>query len=99
MQQAPSEVPPKGAKRYGNGYYERDWVTRFGTIRLRIARSRDKNFLPRGLKAFQRRADDADPGCLQLVENRLLLCGAEALRIDHIDADGDGIAAHSRQCA
>jgi putative transposase len=42
---------------YRNGYYERDWVTKFGTIRLRIARTRDKNFLPTGLKRFQRRAD------------------------------------------
>jgi len=42
---------------YRNGYYERDWVTRFGTIRLRIARTRDKNFLPKGLQQFQRRAD------------------------------------------
>jgi transposase-like protein len=41
---------------YRNGYYERDWVTRFGTIRLRIARTREKNFLPRGLQRFQRRA-------------------------------------------
>lgn len=44
-------------RRYRNGYYERDWVTRFGTIRLRVARTRDKNFLPRGLRRFQRRAD------------------------------------------
>jgi putative transposase len=43
---------------YRNGYYERDYVTKFGTIRLRIARSRGKNFLPRGLQRFQRRADD-----------------------------------------
>jgi putative transposase len=42
---------------YRNGYYERDWVTRFGTIRLRIARTREKNFLPKGLQRFQRRAD------------------------------------------
>ncbi len=42
---------------YRNGYYERDWVTRFGTIRLRIARTRKKNFLPTGLRQFQRRAD------------------------------------------
>ena len=29
----------RGAHReYRNGYYERDFVTRFGTIRLRIAR-------------------------------------------------------------
>ena len=43
---------------YRNGYYERDWVTRFGTIRLRIARTRGKNFLPKGLRRFQRRADE-----------------------------------------
>jgi putative transposase len=43
---------------YRNGYYERDWVTRFGTIRLRIARCRGKSFLPAGLRRFQRRADD-----------------------------------------
>ncbi len=43
---------------YRNGYYERDWVTRFGTIRLRIARTREKNFLPKGLRRFQRRADE-----------------------------------------
>src|SRR6266436_10337577 len=43
---------------YRNGYYERDWVTRFGTVRLRIARSRGKAFLPTGLRRFQRRADE-----------------------------------------
>jgi len=42
---------------YRNGYYERDWVTTFGTIRLRIARTREKAFLPQGLRVFQRRAD------------------------------------------
>jgi len=41
---------------YRNGYYERDFVTRFGTIRLRIARTRGRSFLPRGLRPFQRRA-------------------------------------------
>src|SRR2546422_9244723 len=33
---------------YRNGYYERDLVTRFGTIRLRIACTRGKSFLPCG---------------------------------------------------
>ena len=41
---------------YRNGYYERDFVTRFGTIRLRIARTRGRSFLPRGIERFQRRA-------------------------------------------
>jgi len=43
---------------YRNGFYERDFVTRFGTIRLRIARSREQSFLPRGLERFQRRAEE-----------------------------------------
>jgi putative transposase len=43
---------------YRNGYYERDFVTRFGTLRLRIARTRGKNFLPPGLDKFQRRAPE-----------------------------------------
>lgn len=43
---------------YRNGFYERDFVTVFGTIRLRIARSRKKNFLPTGLRRFQVRADE-----------------------------------------
>jgi putative transposase len=43
---------------YRNGFYERDFVTRLGTIRLRIARTRGQNFLPKGLEKFQRRAED-----------------------------------------
>jgi putative transposase len=43
---------------YRNGYYERDFVTRFGTIRLRIARTREQSFLPCGLERFQRRAEE-----------------------------------------
>jgi putative transposase len=46
------------AGRYRNGYYERDFVTRFGTIRLKIARTRGKSFLPAGLDKFQRRAPE-----------------------------------------
>lgn len=45
-------------REYRNGFYERDFVTRLGTIRLRIARTRSKNFLPRGLEKFQRRASE-----------------------------------------
>jgi putative transposase len=43
---------------YRNGYYERDFVTVLGTIRLRIARTRGRSFLPAGLKQFQRRAPE-----------------------------------------
>lgn len=41
-----------------NGFYERDYVTRFGTVRLRIARARTRAFLPAGLARFQRRAPE-----------------------------------------
>src|ERR1022692_1756087 len=59
------------AKRdYRNGYYERDFVTRFGTLRLRIARTRGKNFLPPGLEKFQRRAAE-----LTLLIREAFLCG------------------------
>jgi putative transposase len=43
---------------YRNGYYERDFVTVLGTLRLRIARTRGQSFLPTGLEAFQRRAPE-----------------------------------------
>jgi putative transposase len=45
-------------RHYRNGYYERDFVTRFGTLRLRVARTREKSFLPPGIERFQRRAEE-----------------------------------------
>lgn len=41
-----------GRKEYRKGYYERDFVTRFGTLRLRIARTRGRAFLPGGCGRF-----------------------------------------------
>ena len=55
---APYERRRGKRQNYRNGYYERDFVTRFGTIRLRIARTREKSFLPVGLRRFQRRAEE-----------------------------------------
>jgi transposase-like protein len=52
------ERGPGKRRDYRNGYYERDFVTRFGTIRLRVARTRGKSFLPHGIERFQRRADE-----------------------------------------
>ena len=46
-----------------NGYYERDIVTRFGTIRFRVARTRQQAFLPKALQRLQRRADAASNSC------------------------------------
>ena len=42
----PSYSRDKERKDYRNGYYRRSFVTRFGTLVLRIARARKKNFLP-----------------------------------------------------
>jgi putative transposase len=39
-----------------NGFYERDFVTRLGTLRVRIARTRQQAFLPAGLRRLERRA-------------------------------------------
>jgi len=47
---------PRKQGGYRNGYYVRGFATVFGTICLRIARTRGKSFLPRGVKPFQRRA-------------------------------------------
>ena len=39
-----------------NGFYERDVVTRLGTLRVRVARTRQRAFLPAGLGRLERRA-------------------------------------------
>jgi len=52
------ERGPRQPRQYRNGYYERNFATRFGTIRLRLARARGKSFLPPGIDKFQRRAPE-----------------------------------------
>jgi putative transposase len=49
---------PEKRRSYRNGFYGRDFVTRLGTLRVRVARARDRSFLPRGLERFQRRAPE-----------------------------------------
>jgi putative transposase len=41
---------------YRNGYYEREYVTPLGIIRLRVSRTRLRSFLPRGMRALERRS-------------------------------------------
>jgi putative transposase len=43
---------------YRNGFYERDYVTGLGVIRLRIPRTRLRSFLPRCLRPLERRSPD-----------------------------------------
>ena len=47
-----------GKQEYRNGFYERSLVTIFGTLVLRIARTRRQSFLPRAIERFQRRAEE-----------------------------------------
>src|SRR3974390_1335336 len=57
---SPRHSRQKPRQDYRNGYYQRDFVTRFGTLRLRIARTRKKGFLPQVLEKFQRRAAEVN---------------------------------------
>jgi len=41
-----------------NGYYERDYVTSAGSIRIRVRRTRKRSFLPRGIQSLERRAPE-----------------------------------------
>ena len=41
-----------------NGFYVRDFVTRLGTLRVRVARTRQRAFLPPGLVRMERRAEE-----------------------------------------
>jgi transposase-like protein len=41
-----------------NGFYERDYVTPVGVIRLRVPRTRRRSFLPRWLKRLERRSPE-----------------------------------------
>jgi len=47
-----------GEREHRNGFYKRRFVTIFGTLEVRVARSRGQSFLPPGLKRFQRRAPE-----------------------------------------
>ena len=68
-----------------NGFYFRDFVSRFGTLRLQVARTREQSFLPGALARFQRRAaegDAADPG---------------SVFTRHLDAAGGASGGHSHR--
>jgi putative transposase len=43
---------------YRNGFYQRDYVTPLGVIRLRIPRTRQRSFLPRWIGRLERRAPE-----------------------------------------
>ena len=83
---------PRVQPDYRNGYYERDFVTRFGTIRLRIARTRKQNFLPPGLEKFQRRAPE-----LALLIREAFLRGISTRQVGRVVAmlSGEAVSAQT----
>lgn len=72
---------------YRNGFYVRDFVTRLGTLRVRVARARDRSFLPQGLERFQRRA----PEVLMLIREAFLR-GASTRKVGPLVATVTGEA-------
>jgi len=66
---------------YRNGYYDRNWVTVFGTVTVRIARTRNRAFLPKGLRRFQRRADE-----VALLIREMFLRGVSTRQVGRIVA-------------
>ena len=54
------ERPAEGEERPDsrNGFYERDYATSVGIIRLRVPRTRRRSFLPRWLKRLERRSPE-----------------------------------------
>jgi putative transposase len=71
----------EGRRDYRNGFYERKFVTRFGTLSLKIARSREKGFLPAGLKRFQRRAEE-----VMLLIREVFLAGISTRKVGRVVA-------------
>ncbi len=67
-------------------------MTRFGTIRLRIARTRKRNFLPPGLEKFQRRAPE-----LALLIREAFLRGISTRQVGRVVAtlSGEAVSAQA----
>lgn len=51
-------VPAAERVDYRNGFYQRDYVTPLGVLRLRIPRTRERSFLPRWIGRLERRAPE-----------------------------------------
>src|SRR5690348_15539520 len=49
---------PEGRIDSRNGFYERDYVTPLGSIRIKVRRTRKRSFLPRGICTLERRAPE-----------------------------------------
>jgi putative transposase len=52
--------PEGGRIDYRNGYYEREYVVPLGVLRFRVSRTRLRSFLPRGMRALERRSPEVN---------------------------------------
>ena len=68
-----------------NGYYERDYVTAVGSLRIRVRRTRKRSFLPRGIASLQRRA----PEIAELIRQAFLR-GVSTRAVGRVVASLDG---------
>lgn len=57
-----------------------DFVTKFGTLRLSVARTRKRGFLPQVVTKFQRRADEVSRSRLLCVHTHRSLTGIVIVR-------------------
>lgn len=48
----------EGKREHRNGFYKRKFATVFGTLKIRVARTRQRSFLPKEMERFQRRAPE-----------------------------------------
>ncbi len=55
-------------REHRNGFYTRKFATVFGTLMIRVARTRKQSFLPKGVERFQRRA----PEVMMLIQEAFL---------------------------
>jgi len=74
-------------REYRNGFYEREYTTILGSMRLRVARSRKKGFLPQALGAFQRRGE----GVTELIRE-VFLRGISTRDVGRVIASATGEA-------
>jgi len=81
------ERAPEPEREYRNGFYERDYTTILGPMRLRVARSRGKGFLPKALNAFQRRTE----GVTELIREAFLR-GISTRQVGRVIASATGEA-------
>jgi transposase-like protein len=86
------EYERAGEREYRNGFYERGFVTVFGTLVLRIARTRRGSFLPRASERFQRRAEE-----VMLLVREAFLRGISTRKVGRVVAilTGEAVSAQT----